>query len=75
MYKKIVEGETLTVTGVNIYPESTQVFFNTTGNQVPAINSSFNSSFTQVSVTVPCCLPDLNKVILYIGIYYFTGEK
>ena len=75
MYKKIVEGETLTVTGVNIYPESTQVFFNTTDNQVPAINSSFNSSFTQVSVTVPCCLPDLNKVILYNGINYFTGEK
>ena len=74
MYKKIIEGDTLTITGLNLYPDSTQVFFNTTGNEAPAIAGSFNSSFSRVSVVVPCCLPRLNKVILYNGINYATGE-
>ena len=75
MYKKITEGQTLTVTGLNLYPDSTQVFFNTTGNEVGTLSGSFNSSFTQVSVVVPCCLPDLNDLILYNGINYATGDN
>ena len=75
MYKKITEGDTLTVTGLNLYPDSTQVFFNTTDNEVGALSGSFNSSFTQVSVVVPCCLPELNDVIIYNGINYATGDS
>ena len=75
MYKKITEGDTLTVTGLNLYPDSTQVFFNTTGNEVGSLSGSFNSSFTQVSVVVPCCLPELNDVIIYNGINYATGDN
>lgn len=75
MYKKITEGDTLTVTGLNLYPDSTQVFFNTTDNEVGALSGSFNSSFTQVSVVVPCCLPELNDVIIYNGINYATGDN
>lgn len=75
MYKKITEGDTLTITGLNLYPDSTQVFFNTTGNEVGTLSGSFNSSFTQVSVVVPCCLPELNDVIVYNGINYATGDS
>ena len=75
MYKKITEGDTLTITGLNLYPDSTQAFFNTTGNEVGTLSGSFNSSFTQVSVVVPCCLPELNDVIVYNGINYATGDS
>ena len=47
MYKRITEGQTLTVTGFNLYPDTTAVFFNNTGNQVPTQTGSFNSDFTQ----------------------------
>ena len=75
MYKRITEGDTLTVTGLNLYPDSTQVFFNTTGNEVATLSESFNPSFTQVSVVVPCCLPELNDVVIYNGINYATGDS
>ena len=73
MYKRITEGQTLTVTGLNLYSGSTQVFFNTTGNEVGVLNDSYNVDHTQVSVNVPAGLPDLNDVIVYNGINYFTG--
>ena len=75
MYKKIIEGQDLTITGFNLYPDSTQVFFNNTGYEVPVLTGSFNASFTEVGVTVPCCLPNLNDVIVYNGINYVTGDK
>ena len=75
MYKRITEGQTLTVTGFNLYPDTTAVFFNNTGNQVPTQTGSYNSDFTQVGITVPCCLPDLNDLIVFNGINYATGDS
>jgi hypothetical protein len=75
MYKRITEGQELTVTGLNLYSGSTQVFFNTTGNEVGVLSDSYNVDHTQVSVNVPAGLPDLNDVIVYNGINYFTGDS
>jgi len=73
MYKRITQGQILEITGVNLYPENTQVYFNSTGTEAPIVPNSFNSNYTQVSVRVPNYLPRLNSLIVYNGINYHTG--
>ena len=75
MYKKIIEGETLTITGSNMYPSNTQVFFNTIENPASVLTGSFNENFSEVSIRIPCCLPKLNDIIVYNGINYATGAN
>jgi hypothetical protein len=74
----IKQYETLTVTGKNIYPDAdTILYWNSIddANRAAIIPDSFNSTNTQVQVTVPCCLPEYTKVVLCNTVGCYTGTQ
>jgi len=77
MYKKIKQGQILTVTGSNLYSGvDTAVYFNnvTESSKAKIVPSGYNETDSRIAVIVPSGLPEENKIIIYNGYNYVTGS-
>ena len=78
MYKKIKQGQILTVTGSNLYSGvDTAVYFNniTESSKAKIVPSGYNETDSRIAVIVPSGLPEENKIIIYNGYNYVTGSS
>jgi hypothetical protein len=76
MYKKIRQGEVHTITGKYLYSGAdTAVYFNSVhpDNHANVPHNGYSTDGTSIKIIIPCCLPEINDIIVYNGVNYYTG--